>query len=375
MVHGNAEWFESLRPTRGSSPEYVSVFQAILAVNWSETCMGPLGIWDASTRSIVSFILRTEQSPFALFLGRDKLVLYNAMATKFYQAKHPAILGQPYATAFQEMDVVDELVSDLDTVLSTGRTHIYDMAAVKFVRTLGLEPEEMFPSWEFVPVTDDLGACTSVLVPFTDHTPSVREMQRAQFLAELQTALTDTTDCPKLYDVCRDLFSHTVLHFPFMYLFKKDPHGSQHCVASFDRSGDSTVAAAYQELVRQKISDQMQTKLIQLPSFASPEKVVSALIHPVTPPQDTTLPTHILVLGVNPNHPMDELNRSFHGSCATMIATGLGIAQSSILLDRSDDRYQEMLQKTQIGYNVEDELTRMPTFVNHAWRESELPIS
>jgi hypothetical protein len=72
--------------------------KTILAKDWSQTPLGPIGSWPQSLRTTVSLCLASN---FAISIawGRDRVQIYNDGYWKICGAKHPRSMGQDLGNA------------------------------------------------------------------------------------------------------------------------------------------------------------------------------------------------------------------------------------------------------------------------------------
>ncbi len=83
--------------------------------NWDQTSLGPVSSWSPTLISSVNFIL-SASIPFAIFWGKDLLLIYNDLWRVFIGDKHPRSLGQPAVEAFPE--IWDQIGPQFERVMS-----------------------------------------------------------------------------------------------------------------------------------------------------------------------------------------------------------------------------------------------------------------
>src|SRR5690348_943964 len=69
--------------------------KTILAKDWSQTPLGPIGSWPQSLRTTVSLCLASN-FPISIAWGRDRVQIYNDGYWKICGAKHPRSMGQDF---------------------------------------------------------------------------------------------------------------------------------------------------------------------------------------------------------------------------------------------------------------------------------------
>jgi PAS domain S-box-containing protein len=77
------------------SADDLSLEEAILAIDWSATELGPPATWPQSLRSIVALIFASGKPMFVVW-GPSRALLYNDAYAPLLGSKHPSALGQPY---------------------------------------------------------------------------------------------------------------------------------------------------------------------------------------------------------------------------------------------------------------------------------------
>ena len=65
-----------------------------LAVDWTNTPLGPVSAWPASLRTALTICL-ASQFPVVLLWGPDLILLYNKAYLPMVGRKHPVALGAP----------------------------------------------------------------------------------------------------------------------------------------------------------------------------------------------------------------------------------------------------------------------------------------
>lgn len=365
-------WTDKFAPDKDSSDSYRSVIETFLNVDWSAMPMGPLENWDHSFRSTVCQVFKTRSTFAALFLGEDLNVVYNAAALGFYRDRHPFMMGKPYHIAWADLDIFEEAMAQIRDVQKTGMSIQCGVSPMHFHRNPGQVQEQFYCSWEVIPIMDDQQQYTSSLLHLENHTRSIREQQRSIFLAKLHEKLVNVQDFQTIYKECNDVLSGSTSQIPWLHMYSLDDTTGLFSLVVKHESSEEYAAAIFkherqvEELLRKAV-----TSLEPLwHTLTLDGAQLELLIYPPVQDTDLAFSRHVL-LGRNPRREMNDTSRYFVGSCASTITSALGAISSTAMLKRSERRFQEMLLKAPIGFNVEDEKTRLPTFVNSAWRECE----
>lgn len=282
-------------------------------------------------------------------------------------------MGMKYADAFAEMDVLDALLAKISTVKSTGTAFSYDIAPIRLRRSVDLDDDEVLVSWEFIPVVNDRNEFDSIFCNFRDHTQSIRENQRAQFLAALHDSLAKVTSYSTFYSTVIHLMQTSELTFPCMFIMEPDGRGELRCAARLEALEIKGLEECPDELHRAaQLALDTETSSWTTINVGLIKTKANCYVVPILQNMEALSTAQVLIIGSNPECLLDTYQRNFIKSCATTIIAALSSIESSILLKQSETRYEEVLSRTTTGFNIEDEKTRLPVFVNDAWRESKL---
>ena len=103
--------FASYADTLGDSASA----STIVAHDWSDSPMGPIGAWQRNLKTTVSMVVRCP-TPMALLWGEDGILIYNDGYAKVLGDKHPHALGRPVRDVWPDaadfnMDVVRRVLA------------------------------------------------------------------------------------------------------------------------------------------------------------------------------------------------------------------------------------------------------------------------
>jgi PAS domain S-box-containing protein len=128
------------------------------ALDWAHTPLGSAERWPTSLRTAVRILL-TARQPMFLFWGERGVTLYNDAAKGIVSAKHPHVLGQQAAAAWQEIwAAIGERVQSV----AASNEAAYDDSILLPVETGGASVNARF-AMSFSPIPDDAGDAGGVL--------------------------------------------------------------------------------------------------------------------------------------------------------------------------------------------------------------------
>jgi PAS domain-containing protein len=148
--------------------------QAIVALDWSLTPLGPMHQWTAPLRTAVSFICRSPLA-MALLWSRDGTLVYNQSYAALVADKHPAPLGQSVLDVWPEVAEFNRL--NLDSVME-GESISY-----KDVRLVLARHDRQGAAWfdlDYSPVFDETGQPAGGLALVVETTQRVLAAERLE---------------------------------------------------------------------------------------------------------------------------------------------------------------------------------------------------
>ena len=157
--------------------------EIIRSFNWSQTSIGPPEEWPQSLLTTVSNLLRSK-FPMFLWWGTDLIQFYNDAYRPSLgnEGKHPAALGQKGKDCWPEIwDVIYPLIQQVQT---TGEATWHEDQLVPIFRNGKIE--DVYWTFSYSAVLNDLGAFGGVLVTCTETTEKVNHLR---LLAESEDQL------------------------------------------------------------------------------------------------------------------------------------------------------------------------------------------
>jgi hypothetical protein len=189
--------------------------------HWTTTPLGPIESWPTSLRTAVGICLRSR-FPMLLWWGSELVMLYNdAYRPILGGSKHPAALGAPGETMWQEIwPVIGPM---LQSVRDAGKATWSEDQLLVLDRN-GYA-EECYFTFSYSPIIDETGAVGGVFTAVTETTGRVigeRRMATLRRLGELSAVATasDAQACRAVLDVLAG--DPADVPFSLIYLLAED---------------------------------------------------------------------------------------------------------------------------------------------------------
>jgi PAS domain S-box-containing protein len=139
----------------------------VRSFDWSSTPLGPMDAWSKELITIVNLTL-SSPSPARCMWGPDFILIYNDAYRVIPGPRHPAALGQPARSIYQESwHVVGPL---LEHAYSTGETFFYQKLLVPLPGEHGIE--DHYLNYSFNPIFEE-GRIVGLFGPLQDVTGEV----------------------------------------------------------------------------------------------------------------------------------------------------------------------------------------------------------
>jgi signal transduction histidine kinase len=190
------------------------------ALDWRRTPLGDVSDWPQSLRTAVDILL-SSRYPMFLAWGPKLAFLYNDGYRPIFGDKHPAALGKPFAEIWAE--IWDDVGPLVERALAGEATWSEDLQL--FMERRGF-PEEVYFTFSYSPLRDDLGAIAGMFCACTETTGKVLGERRLKTLRNIAAA---TGDARSVGDVCRlsaKVMAADRADIPFSLLYIVEPDGS-----------------------------------------------------------------------------------------------------------------------------------------------------
>lgn len=162
------------------------------ARDWSATALGPPERWPRSLQTVVRLMLATNH-PMFIFWGPTAVCLYNdAYSASIGPEKHPAILGQPAASAWAE---IWHVIGAQIALVMRGEGATWHENQLIPIDRHGRR-DDVYWTYSYSPIHDDdmPGGIGGVLVICTETTAHVLAEQHQAFVVSLSDGLRDANE-------------------------------------------------------------------------------------------------------------------------------------------------------------------------------------
>jgi PAS domain S-box-containing protein len=158
--------------------------EAVAALDWSRTPLGPAANWPASLSAAVSICLHSH-FPMMVLWGPELVAIYNDAYAPILGNKHPATLGQPVAQMWDE--IWPTIGPMLGGVMASGVATRGDDLLLSLMRRGFLE--ECYFTFSYSPIHAEGGATGGVFIAVLETTERVVNERRLKVLSALGARL------------------------------------------------------------------------------------------------------------------------------------------------------------------------------------------
>jgi signal transduction histidine kinase/ActR/RegA family two-component response regulator len=290
-----------------------------------------------------------------LWWGPELIQFYNdAYLPSFGHGKHPAAMGQRGFECWQEIwSIIHPQIVD---VMERGKASWNEDQLVPIYRNERLE--DVYWTYGYSPVYDEMGSVGGVLVVCTETTAGVLAVRRLDFIRRLATALNDARDPMDVARITASCLSDAALDVPCAVV---SVEGASPLLVGLASSqipalveAESGAPLAPRRLVR------------GLPCAACPELVTQAVVYPLAGTLSGTL-----TFGLSPRLPFDEAYRNFVSQIVEQIVSAEGRVSARDSLERSYAERSRLLVAAQVASRAKDEFLAM---LGHELRNPLAPI-
>jgi signal transduction histidine kinase/CheY-like chemotaxis protein len=283
----------------------------VRAFDWSATPLGPMATWPANLRTTVDILLHSRH-PMFLWWGPELVQIYNdAYRPSLGIGKHPMALGQRGRDCWEEIWPI--IWPQLDDVMSRGQPSWNEDALVPIFRNGRIE--EVYWTYGYSPVLDEVGAVAGTLVVCTETTSRVIADRRRRALREVNEQTVVVTELGHLLPRTAEALTAHTHDLPFALLFETD----QVSGATTSRRAvhlDDVAAAVIEAAVRPHLADLPRRvalgdpgDAVRLPGGAWPEPATEVFVTRVA--RSGKHATTFAVFGLSPRLTFDDAYRDF----------------------------------------------------------------
>lgn len=357
-------------PFSSALPRHI---QFARSIDWASTSLGPMETWNADLRGMCNLIMASPH-PAAMYWGEDFVAIYNEAYILLAGQKHPELMGQPYAQAWQEIwfaveDVFANAKNNAQATMKDDDRLFIDRAGFL---------EETYFSWSIIPLIGQDGSVAGLYNPAFEKTRRKIAERRMLTLREIGEKTASAREVAQFWPLLLQGLEYNEFDIPLALIYSVGDEGdsetssmhssslltTKHCFLSGSLgvpaghrcapaeldlgSSIEGFAPAFRDAVKADRPVLLQEEDGTLPNgfvgdverrgFGDPcRSVVICPIHPTT--GDSTL--GFLVIGNNPRRPYDEDYSLFIQLLGRQLATSI----ASVVLYEEEIRRAERAAK------------------------------
>jgi PAS domain S-box-containing protein len=338
----------------------------IRSMDWSKTPLGPIESWPQSLRTTVSLCLASN-FPISLAWGPGHVQIYNDGYWPICGGKHPHAMGQDFSECWAS---AWPAIGEAFESALTGATSFLEDQRMFLDRNGYLE--ETFFTFSFSPIRDESGGVGGLFHPVTETTGRMLSERRTRALRDLSARTGKAQTCAEAFHTVAQALAAYDLDLPFVLLYTVEPGAGQASLAaSCGLPADSGAAAQLVDLEAstawglarvvasglpvQLEASELEDGLSGCGPYPEPPK--SALCLPITPP-GAERPAAVLVAGLSPRLPFNEVYRGFCEQVAAVLTAALANARA----------YEEERRRAEMLAELDQAKTVFFSNVSHEFR-------
>jgi PAS domain S-box-containing protein len=306
----------------------------IRAMDWSGTPLGPIESWPQSLRTTVSLCLASI-FPISIAWGPSHIQIYNDGYWPICGEKHPHSLGQDFSECWAS--AWPAIGEAFESALA-GRTSFLEDQRMFLDRNGYLE--ETFFTFSFSPIRDETGGVGGLFHPVTETTAKMLSERRTRALRDLTSRTAKAQTSAEALAQTGQTLAECHLDLPFVLVYLVDPAGDSARLAAcsgLPAGGSASPAQitlssnsdwGIAEVVRSGQAVQLEDLEGHFGPFCCepyPETPKLALCLPILPP-GAERPAAVLVAGISPRLPFNELYRGYCEQVAAVLTAALANA-------------------------------------------------
>jgi signal transduction histidine kinase/CheY-like chemotaxis protein len=334
------------------------------ALDWSSTPLGPRQSWPPVVQLMVNTCLYSE-FPIQLAFGPELVVIYNdAFVPLLGSEKHPWALGRTVREIWPENEHL------IRAVIDTGQA--WHNADQRVILDRHGYPEEAYLTYSQSVIRDLDGTVVGLFNAVSETTPHMLYERRLRLLRSLgAVSVTGDESLEATCQAALEVMASNRISLPFAAMYLRRPDGTPHRVASygFDESRADICDLVAEEPSTGAVVEALESgKAIEETGIRRqfPGLFTVSPLGPLSPDRALALPVllggeprpaGVLVAGLNPYRPLDDVYAQF----ANMVARQVGILLNDAAIyirERERQRRQAEVDrsKTEFFQNVTHEL-------------------
>lgn len=187
------------------------------SVDWAATPLGPIEDWSSELRSMCNLIMASPH-PAAMYWGDDLVAIYNEAYVLLAGQKHPALMGQRYREAWEE--IWDDVEDVFANARSTGQATMKDDDCL-FIHRSGTPGvlEETYFSWSIIPLVGPDGSVVGLYNPAFEKTRRKVAERRMLTLREVGEKTASARDLGSFWQQVLLALEYNEFDAPFVMIY------------------------------------------------------------------------------------------------------------------------------------------------------------
>ncbi|CAG8550421.1 4726_t:CDS:10 [Paraglomus occultum] len=208
----------------GDSGEETPVTELVYSFDWSTTPLGPRSDWPAWLKSTVDLCLHSV-FPIGLYIGPERILVYNQMWRPILKRKHPAALGSKASETWSE--IYDVLGPLFDEVFTTGKGQFNDDFLLYMNRSGYVE--EAYFSFTLSPMFTEDGQVGGIFNAVQETTQRVLMARRLKTLGDLANGTQGAKSIESACHFTTEVFRENNMDIPYaiLYLVENEKVGTE----------------------------------------------------------------------------------------------------------------------------------------------------
>lgn len=324
------------------------------AFDWAHTPLGPVDGWSVTLQVAVASILRSDL-PMDILWGPQLVQLYNDAYRDIAGGKHPDALGRSTREVWDEVWHINEPI--LIDVMEGGRSKLFEDKC--FPITRGGLLEETYFTIAYAPLPTGQEGVGGVLVTCMETTGRVVNERRLWLLHRLGLCSTNQPVAALDRNLV-DTLSHVPADIPFALIYRvaREGHaalsaccgltpGSSLCPQTLALTDETPwpfddALYATRPVLRQDLQLTLPSAVDGVPIVMVTAGAVSALRFGAEP-----MPEAVLVMGINPLRPLDDLHLRFLETVCALVQQKLA---GQLSLEQIRRKANAELQRSQQAF-------------------------
>ncbi|WP_186775204.1 ATP-binding protein [Allorhodopirellula solitaria] len=336
-------------------------------MDWSKTPLGPIDSWPQSLRTTVSLCL-SSNFPISLAWGKHHTQIYNDGYWPICGEKHPESMGQDFTECWASPWPV---IGDAFSRALAGETSFLENQRMFLDRNGYLE--ETFFTFSFSPIRDESGGIGGLFHPVTETTSKMLSERRTRVLRDLAERAAEAHSVDEVFQISSNILAECEFDLPLAMIYVIDnerkratlsgvsgiDRGTSASPVEMDLEQSDAIAWPLQRILdtANPLTLDNENGFEGLPCGPYPEDCQRVVLLPICPP-GAEHPVAVLVAGVSPRLPFNEMYSSFLGLLSSAITAAVANARA----------YEEERRRAELLAEIDRAKTTFFSNVSHEFR-------